>query len=223
MALLTLDLFSGIGGFALAGQMVGGFEVTQFVEINPYCQSILAKNFPGVPIHGDIKTYSTSARRIDVVTGGSPARIFRSPTPTGEDWKVTVPGCSMRSCELFASADPVTSYWKTLMRYLLPDGVEIWEQYSGSFPSAGMMQSGRLYRQRAWVRRTYARECLLLPTPAASDCKSATSQEVCQKIIHRGKSPRLGEAISARMNGKLNPAFVEWLMGFPIGWTELKR
>lgn len=74
MVLVTLDLFSGIGGFALAGKMVGGFEVTQFVEINPYCQSILAKNFPGVPIHGDIKTYSTSARRIDVVTGGFPCQ-----------------------------------------------------------------------------------------------------------------------------------------------------
>jgi hypothetical protein len=22
-------------------------------------------------------------------------------------------------------------------------------------------------------------------------------------------------------NGKLNPEFVEWLMGYPIGWTDL--
>jgi site-specific DNA-cytosine methylase len=34
MELRTLSLFSGIGGFEVAAQKVGGFRVTQFVEIN---------------------------------------------------------------------------------------------------------------------------------------------------------------------------------------------
>ena len=39
--LKSLDLFSGIGGFKVAQEMVGGFETTQFVEIDPYCQKVL--------------------------------------------------------------------------------------------------------------------------------------------------------------------------------------
>lgn len=43
-----LDLFSGIGGFALAAQMVGGIETVAFCEIDPWARKMLAKNFPGV-------------------------------------------------------------------------------------------------------------------------------------------------------------------------------
>ena len=39
-----LDLFSGIGGFALAARWAG-FETIQFVENEPFCQKVLAKNF----------------------------------------------------------------------------------------------------------------------------------------------------------------------------------
>lgn len=27
--------------------------------------------------------------------------------------------------------------------------------------------------------------------------------------------------LAPTLHGRLNPAFVEWLMGFPLGWTEL--
>jgi DNA (cytosine-5)-methyltransferase 1 len=39
-----LDLFSGIGGFALAAKWAG-FKTVGFCEIDKYCQRILAKNF----------------------------------------------------------------------------------------------------------------------------------------------------------------------------------
>ena len=55
MVLKLLDLFSGIGGFSYAAErIVGGYETTQFVEIDSYCQSVLRKNFPNTPIHDDI-------------------------------------------------------------------------------------------------------------------------------------------------------------------------
>lgn len=31
------------------------------------------------------------------------------------------------------------------------------------------------------------------------------------------------EQAAGRRPGKLNPTWVEWLMGFPLGWTELPR
>jgi len=41
-----LDLFSGIGGFALAADWVWGdeHEIVSFVEIDPFCQRVLRKH-----------------------------------------------------------------------------------------------------------------------------------------------------------------------------------
>jgi len=58
--LTHIDLFSGIGGFALAAKWAG-IKTVQFVEIDKFCQQVLNKIFPGVPIHDDIKTF-TNAR-----------------------------------------------------------------------------------------------------------------------------------------------------------------
>ena len=72
-----LDLFSGIGGFALAAQMVGGIQTAAFCEINPYAVRVLQKNFPGVPIHNDVKTLKpNNYGRIDLITGGYPCQPF---------------------------------------------------------------------------------------------------------------------------------------------------
>ena len=75
MALKVLDLFSGIGGFSYAAEkIVGGYKTTQFVEIDPYCQSVLRKNFPNIPIHDDIKTFTAEPRQFDVFTIGFPCQ-----------------------------------------------------------------------------------------------------------------------------------------------------
>jgi DNA (cytosine-5)-methyltransferase 1 len=71
-----LDLFSGIGGFALAARWAG-FETVQFVELEPFAQKVLTKNFPGVPIHGDIKTFQAAKfRGCKLITGGYPCQPF---------------------------------------------------------------------------------------------------------------------------------------------------
>lgn len=52
-----LDIFSGIGGFALASDRVWpGIEHT-FVEYDPFCQAVLRKHYPNSTIHGDIDQY----------------------------------------------------------------------------------------------------------------------------------------------------------------------
>ena len=75
MTLKVLDLFSGIGGFSYAAErLVGGFETTQFVEIDPYCQKVLRKNFPNVPIHHDITEFNATEGQFDVITAGFPCQ-----------------------------------------------------------------------------------------------------------------------------------------------------
>jgi DNA (cytosine-5)-methyltransferase 1 len=51
-----VDLFSGIGGFALAASWCG-VETVQFVEIDKRCREFLSKAWLGVPIHDDIRTF----------------------------------------------------------------------------------------------------------------------------------------------------------------------
>ena len=71
-----LDLFSGIGGFALAARWAG-IETVQFVENEEFAQKVLTKNFPGVPIHGDIKTYRANGIVSPFLcTGGYPCQPF---------------------------------------------------------------------------------------------------------------------------------------------------
>jgi DNA (cytosine-5)-methyltransferase 1 len=71
-----LDLFSGIGGFALAARWAG-IETVAFCEIEEFPRKVLAKNFPGVPIHRDIHDLDGSEYAgIDLITGGYPCQPF---------------------------------------------------------------------------------------------------------------------------------------------------
>lgn len=58
-----IDLFSGIGGFALAADRVWpGIEHT-FVEYDTFCQAILKKHYPNSTIHGDIRQFIADTER----------------------------------------------------------------------------------------------------------------------------------------------------------------
>ena len=69
-----IDTFSGIGGFSLAARWLGGIETVQFVEREPYCQRILRKHWPDVPIHDDICTFTPAPGTADIVCGGFPCQ-----------------------------------------------------------------------------------------------------------------------------------------------------
>ena len=70
----ALDLFSGIGGFALAGESVG-IETAAFCEIEPFAVGILKKRFPGVPVFSDVRELGAdSIGGIDIVCGGFPCQ-----------------------------------------------------------------------------------------------------------------------------------------------------
>ena len=66
----------------------------------------------------------------------------------------------------------------------------------------------------------------LWPTPNASDNRDRGSMRdpAIQRRIKLGKQVGLSMAVKDGANqetGSLNPQWVEWLMGFPEGWTDL--
>lgn len=71
----VLDLFAGIGGFSLAAHWMG-WETVAFVERDEYAQKILAKNFPGIPIYDDVRTFDGTKFRgtVDIICGGFPCQ-----------------------------------------------------------------------------------------------------------------------------------------------------
>lgn len=56
----------------------------------------------------------------------------------------------------------------------------------------------------------------LMATPTAQDAKNST---LPASQLNRDSVP--GNLLQQGQTGQLNPLFVEWLMGFPEGWTDL--
>lgn len=71
--LCSLDLFSGIGGFAL-GLEEAGIETKAFCEIDSYASKVLRKRFPTVPIHKDVKNLHIQKKEFDFICGGFPCQ-----------------------------------------------------------------------------------------------------------------------------------------------------
>lgn len=68
------SLFAGIGGFDLGFERAG-FKTSWQVEIDPFCQKVLAKNFPEAERFGDIrKCGSHNLKPVDVICGGFPCQ-----------------------------------------------------------------------------------------------------------------------------------------------------
>jgi DNA (cytosine-5)-methyltransferase 1 len=69
----VLDLFSGIGGFSL-GLERAGMRTVAFCEQDEFCQSVLGKQWPGVPIHPDITKREFREGEADIITAGFPCQ-----------------------------------------------------------------------------------------------------------------------------------------------------
>ncbi|QDP50966.1 MAG: hypothetical protein Tp136DCM211861_11 [Prokaryotic dsDNA virus sp.] len=62
------------------------------------------------------------------------------------------------------------------------------------------------------------------PTPAASDNRDRGHMGMpsIQRRMEKGKQLNLSMVISQK-SGSLNPNWVEWLMGYPVGYTDLNN
>ncbi|AJC94131.1 cytosine-specific DNA methyltransferase [Campylobacter volucris] len=78
MQINHLDLFSGIGGFALGLKMADerAFNTLAFCEIEPYCQKILKQNFNKKHIFNNVEKINENdfKDKIDLITAGFPCQ-----------------------------------------------------------------------------------------------------------------------------------------------------
>ena len=64
--------------------------------------------------------------------------------------------------------------------------------------------------------------CNVYPTACCNGLRTG-SQVVSRVKSLKGVTDEEKQDILMGNGGKLNPDFVEWLMGFPIGWTQLSE
>jgi hypothetical protein len=121
--------------------------------------------------------------------------------------------CGEKWHGLLARYDQDTHLWRTVQCSLLEDLNESLQ----TLPQWGMTVGGELYLLPTLVQTIDAKESgftHVWGTPKAQDSRHA--------LRDRGKG-NLGEQVSGLHNGgKLNPTWTEWLMGWPLEWTDLK-
>ena len=118
--------------------------------------------------------------------------------------------------------DPITSLWRTFQ----DSSLEGWDSSSLTFPQSGTMRNGIVCRRLPSVPYIAVTGSSLWPTPRATMSQAVTVKPSTDKAHATGGPPKRLEDEVARSlgptNGKLNPMWVEWLMGFPLGWTDLE-
>ena len=156
------------------------------------------------------------------------------------------------TAESFASYDPATSSWRTSQLCLLSGST----LYSESWPRAGMMRNGTVFRrppsapltrgtESSWwptpratmwhggdilaqingtpsaMRRFPSGARTMWPTPVVAMHKGSSLNAMTRKTGASRANDRLDYATEEGIvaNGRLNPQWVEWLMGFPSEWT----
>jgi hypothetical protein len=175
--------------------------------------------------------------------GAFPARMYRKLVEAmALRLREAVYGSSLRGS--LARYDHRSSSWKTCLVLSQEDSTE----FSGRWPQSGMMRSGILYPCPSSGRHIEDGEYGLLPTPTVGGggqtlpkgttptgrTPDGRKQTVClERYLNQVRSgiwpiPKLQgspEMFPTKAGGRLGLAslrtFVEWMMGYDLGWTRL--
>jgi hypothetical protein len=173
----------------------------------------------------------TSLAQSTLFAEDSLAKEFR-PQANTRGLRTSGPDSGVSSLVLLAKYDPLTRLWKTLV----PSRATGSAAFSETWPRSGSMRSGIAYQRPPLAHVTAETEHGSWPTPKARE--DGRTPEAWEKARMRGYEVRKAKGISPGgpassrgslsvavqiaegRHGKLNPEWREWLMGFPIGWTE---
>lgn len=134
--------------------------------------------------------------------------------------------CGGKCLASFTKYDPDLCLWKTHQSSLL-EGLE---QFSETWPRWGLMRNGECWEQETLAQTIKETESgfweQMWPTPCATDCrgsgKNGKLRDRLDYATERGATKSKKYSEPPKNGGRLNPTWVEWLMGWPPGWTDLK-
>jgi len=152
--------------------------------------------------------------------GDFPAPTYPS-AGTPPAWTVKQADCGWSSAESSMKYDPASRTWRTRQCSLL-GGLDA---FSETWPNWGSMHDGECsaHTTPAWI--TEGTVSGLWPTPTASDGKGSVLPETARKRAEKSsRGVRLPEHLTLLgllPGGRHNPEFSEWLMGWPLQWTDI--
>lgn len=132
-----------------------------------------------------------------------------------EDWTETAVVYGGICSGLLASYDHDTSLWKTL-QLCLYEGLN---ESLATWPRADMTQNGKLYALIGLEQIIQDAESSLLPTMRASRWKNAYWCSF-REDHHSNLDEYIGSVFPSLVGQPINLQWLEWHMGFPIGWTD---
>ena len=197
--LKLLDTFSGIGGFSYAAEkLVGGFETTQFIEIDPYCQKVLNKHWPNVPIHDDIRTFTAFFGQFDIICGGFPCQSI---SVAGNRAGITEESRSGIFYELMRVIRMVRPRFVVLenVAAILNNGLDIvlgelsQAGYDAEWSVISASSLGACHRRSRWWCVAY---------PNSYECKTGSKQLQQQRTTTVRSSYKLADSNSNRLERK---------------------
>jgi hypothetical protein len=139
----------------------------------------------------------------------------------GQEYQGNVAECGEKWQGSLTKYDPSTHLWKT-HQCLLLGGLEL---FSETWPKWGLMQDGECWEQQMSALPTREIESGFWPTPDANCGQRGTQPNwIPKRKSGHPAQYTINQAVrdKERVGGKLNPMWVEWLMGWPLGWTDLK-
>lgn len=226
----VLDIFSGIGGFSL-GLEAAGMQTVAFCEIDPFCQKILKNHWQSVPVFSDItvlhKEDFKSLPQIDIIAGGFPCQdisiagkkkgITAKRSGLWKEYKRLINEVRPK----YAIIENVANLRSTGLVNVLQD---LWEiGYNAEWHCIPASAFGAPHRRdRIWII-AYADSKRLQGYRGFEEISPICSQEqvsvyYCSRGIKQWGEEPLG--VPRLKDERLNPDWVEWLMGYPINWTE---
>ena len=211
-----------------------------------YCAPDKMKAFSRLSRFGTTLKLLTESRGAELLTwylAASRARTSASPEKAQESPE-SGPGCGPTWRGSLARFDRDSLSWKTVQHSLLGDS----EPSSVIWPRSGMTAAGQCWELPMLGRTTSATASGWWPTPLANSHTGAghgpnkTGAPNLQTAVKKFPTPaardyrspnklsyeergggKKGEQLPNAVGGRLNPTWTEWLMGFPQGWTELRR
>jgi DNA (cytosine-5)-methyltransferase 1 len=133
------SFFAGIGGFDLGFQNAGIVPIFH-CEIDPYCQRILKRHWPEVPIHGDITTLeSKSIPKAEIWAGGWPCQDVSHANSQREGIRGARSGLFFKFADLARQVRPPWIVLENVSGLLSSDGGTAFESVINELEEIGYM------------------------------------------------------------------------------------